>query len=101
MKTLAAKTYVGIILLAWLGLATAATPDASGAESCDQIRAEIKAHVGIPDRPNTDLLRKVGSNGACRFTSAEAYRAAWGDKPLPPQTRHSERRRHHEHDDDD
>lgn len=101
MKDFAANASVGFILLLWMGLATAATPDASGAESCDQIRAEIKAHTGIPARPNTDLLRKVGANGSCRFSSAEAFRAAWADKPLPPQERHSERRRHREHDGDD
>lgn len=101
MKTTAVNISVGIVLLLWRGLAAAATPDAASPESCDQIRAEINAHAGIPDRPNTDLLRKVGTNGYCRFTSAEAYRAAWGDMPLPAQTRHSDRRRHHEHDDDD
>ncbi len=101
MRKLAKSTSVGLSLLVWLGLATAATPDAATTASCDQIRAEIKAHTGIPDRPNTELLQKVGANGSCHFTSAEAYRAAWADKPLPPPTRHSERRRHHEHHDDD
>lgn len=101
MKNLAKSTFPGFVLLVWMGLAAAATPDESATASCDQIRAEIKAHTGIPDRPNTELLRKVGVNGSCRFTSAEAYRAAWADKPLPPPTPHSEHRRHHEHDDDD
>lgn len=43
---------------------------------------EFSAHAGIPAKPNTLLLSKVGANKKCRFTSAEAYRAAWGDKPL-------------------
>jgi hypothetical protein len=101
MRNLAKRTSLGFILPVWMGLAAATAADASEAASCDQIRAEIMAHTGIPDRPNTELLRKVGANGSCRFTSAEAYRAAWADKPLPPPTRHSERRRHHEHDEDD
>lgn len=101
MKSPAQIAYLGFVLLVWMGLAAAATPEASATASCDQIRAEIKANTGLPDRPNTELLRKVGANGSCRFTSAEAYRAAWADKPLPPPTRHSERRHHHEHDDDD
>jgi len=74
---------ISIILLA-LSMTTvhAATPEVQ-AESCDQIREQIQAHAGIPAKPNTLLLSKVGANKKCRFTSAEAYRAAWGDKPLP------------------
>jgi len=91
---------ISIILLA-LSMTTvhAATPDVQE-ESCDQIRAEIRAHTGIPAKPNTLLLSKVGANNKCRFTSAEAYRAAWGDKPLPNDDRRDRRSKAHEHDDD-
>ncbi len=91
---------ISLLLLA-LSMATvhAATPDAQE-ESCDQIRAEIRAHVGTPAKPNTILLGKVGANKKCRFTSAEAYRAAWGDKPLPKDDRGDRRSKGHGHDDD-
>lgn len=91
---------ISIILLA-LPMTTihAATPDIQE-ESCDQIKAEIRAHTGIPAKPNTTLLSKVGANNGCRFTSAEAYRAAWGDKPLPVDDRRGHRSEGREHDDD-
>lgn len=69
-------------------------------ESCEQIRSRIRAHAGLSDRPNTALLAKVGENRKCRFTSAEAYRAAWGDKPMPKDERPSRRAGQREHDDD-
>ena len=91
---------IPIILLA-LSMTTvhAATTEVQ-AESCDQIREEIRAHTGIPAKPNTILLGKVGANMKCRFTSAEAYRAAWGDKPLPKDDRRDRRSKGREHDDD-
>jgi len=91
---------IPIILLA-LSMTTvhAATPEVQ-AESCDQIREQIRAHTGIPAKPNTTLLGKVGENKKCRFTSAEAYRAAWGDKPLPKDDRRDRRSKGREHDDD-
>jgi hypothetical protein len=64
-------------------------------ESCDQIRAQIKAQTGVLARPDTVLLGKVGANKQCRFTSAEAYRAAWGDKPMPKDDRPARRSSHH------
>ena len=91
---------ISMILLA-LSMTTvhAATPEVQ-AESCDQIREQIQAHAGIPAKPNTLLLSKVGANKKCRFTSAEAYRAAWGDKPLPKDDRRDRRSQGREHDDD-
>jgi hypothetical protein len=91
---------ISTILLA-LSMTTvhAATPEAQ-AESCDQIREQIRAHTGTPAKPNTNLLGKVGANKKCRFTSAEAYRAAWGDKPLPKDDRRDRRAKGREHDDD-
>ncbi len=91
---------IPVILLA-LSISTvnAATP-AVQEESCETIREEIKAHIGVPEKQNTILLSKVGANKKCRFTSAEAYRAAWGDKPLPKDDRRDRRSKAHEHDDD-
>jgi hypothetical protein len=93
-------TYVLILLvLLGSGIARAELPE-SKVEPCDQIRSQIREHTGIPEKPNTTLLGKIGANSQCRFTSAEAYRAAWGDKPLPPdRTRHNHRNKH-ERDDD-
>ncbi len=88
------------LLLFCIGTVHAAAPVDSPAESCDQIRTQIKAHAGVPDKPNTALLSKVGANRKCRFTGAEAYRAAWGDKPMPKDDRPSRRSKHREHDDD-
>lgn len=73
------------------GIAHAAEPSPQ-TETCDQIREQIRSHTGIPARPNTVLLGKVGANKKCRFTSAEAYRAAWGDKPMPPDQAPERRR---------
>jgi len=88
-------------LLLCAGAVHAAEPAAASAtESCAQIRAQIQAHAGIPERPNTALLAKVGANRKCRFTSAESYRAAWGDKPLPKDDRPARRDRHRDRDDD-
>jgi hypothetical protein len=88
------------ILLLCIGAAHAAVPAESAAESCDQIRAQIQAHTGMPAKPNTALLAKVGENRKCRFTAAEAYRAAWGDKPMPKGEPRERRAKHREHDDD-
>lgn len=88
------------LLLLCAGAAHAGEPAATPAESCAQIRARIAAHAGMPERPNTALLAKVGANRKCRFTSAEAYRAAWGDKPLPKDDRPARRAKQRERDDD-
>lgn len=91
---------IPIILLVALSMtiAHAATTDVQP-ESCEQIRKQIQAHTGIPARPNTTLLSKVGANKKCRFTSAEAYRAAWGDKPMPKEEARNSRRQKHGDDD--
>lgn len=87
-----------MLILLGFGIAHAAetTPPA---ESCAQIREQIRAHIGVPAKPNTDLLSKVGANRQCRFTSAEAYRAAWGDKPIPKEEARTGRHERHHHDD--
>jgi len=61
------------------------------AQSCEQIRAEIMAVKGEPVTPNIELLKKISLHSECQFTSEEVYRAAYGDKPLPPP----EQRRYH------
>lgn len=94
------KTIPIFLLALSITAAHAAAPDVQE-PSCDQIRAEIQAHTGIPAKPDTELLARVGANKSCRFTSAEAYRAAWGDKPLPLDERRDRRSKKHEHDDDD
>ena len=94
------KLVIASVIVLCFGVAQAATTAEPQSESCDQIRAQIKEHVGIPSKPNTSLLGKVGANKRCRFTSAEAYRAAWGDKPMPKDDRRGKARRHHDGGDD-
>ena len=84
------------ILLALSVMPTYAATTAQQDESCQQIRAQIAAHTGIPAKPNMTLLGKVGENTQCDFTSAEAYRAAWGDKPLPEDKRRDRRSKDHD-----
>lgn len=93
------KAIPSIVLALSMTTAQAAPPGVPE-ESCAQIREQIQAHAGMPARPNTVLLGKVGANRKCRFTSAEAYRAAWGDKPLPRDDRRERRAKAHAHDDD-
>ena len=85
---------IASLLFSFIGIAQAAMATDPQPESCDQIRARISAHTGTPSRPNTVLLGKVGANKQCRFTSAEAYRAAWGDKPMPKDDRPARTARH-------
>ncbi len=93
------KTISSILFALSMTTVHAATP-AVQEESCETIREQIKTHIGVPEKPNTILLSKIGANKKCRFTSAEAYRAAWGDKPLPNDDRRNRRSKAHEHDDD-
>jgi hypothetical protein len=66
------------------------------AESCDVIRARI----GVAPLADPELLRSLAARQDCAFTSAEVYRAAYGDRPLPPpEPRDS--RHYRQHDDDD
>ena len=80
-------------------LAHGATEQGFPVEPCEEIRARINEHKGIPAKPNTELLGRIGANNQCRFTSAEVYRAVWGDKPVPSPRTHE--RRHRRHDEDD
>lgn len=93
------KLAIASIVILCFGVVQAATAAESLPESCDHIRAQIKEHKGVPSKPNTTLLGKVGANKQCRFTAAEAYRAAWGDKPMPQDQPRDGRRKKHDHDD--
>ncbi len=68
------------------------------AQSCESLREQIQAQRGILPKPDTELLQKLGSRSECRFSAAEVYRAAYGDKPLPKKDNRSHRK--HDHDDD-
>ena len=77
---------------------SAASASAAGplpAETCEQIRTLIDL---LPPA-NGDLLRKLAVRKECGFTSAEVYRAAYGDRPVAREV--PDRRRHRKHDDDD
>lgn len=52
-------------------------------ESCTRIREQIDAQTMVLPRPNTVLLGKLSMHEECRFSAAEAYRAAYGAKPFP------------------
>lgn len=90
-----------LVVIACSGLAAAnANAAALQPESCDQVRAEINAQVGVLPKVNTGLLQKLGSRSDCRFTAAEVYRSAYGDKPMPRNDSRGHRSRRHHHDDD-
>lgn len=88
--------FIGLFSL-FVANVNAAEPQA---ETCEQIRAQMKAQTGVLAAPDTHLLAKIGANSACRFTSAEAYRAAYGDKPLPKDDPSARHRKQHEDNDD-
>jgi ABC-type proline/glycine betaine transport system substrate-binding protein len=77
---------LGLLAMLTLGADAADAPP----QSCEEIRAEIMEIKGLEVTPNTELLKKISLRSECQFTSAEVYRAAYGDKPLPPP----EQRRH-------
>jgi hypothetical protein len=64
-------------------------------EPCDAIRARI----GVAPLADPDFLQLLAARQDCAFTAREFYRAAYGDRPLPPPDRREHRR--HRHDDDD
>ena len=82
--------------IALSGTALAATP---ATESCGQIRARIQAQVGVREKPDTALLDTLTEHPSCRFTAAEVFRAAYGDRPMPKNDRRGGR--HESTDDDD
>jgi hypothetical protein len=84
----------GLLCIASLFANAAEAP----APDCERLREQIRAQTGILPKPDTDLLQKLGSRPECRFSAAEVYRAAYGDKPLPKKEARSYRK--HDHDDD-
>lgn len=94
------RIYVPVIGLVCL-LATDAKSANFEQESCDQIRGLISAQTGLPAKPDINLLKKL-ARPECRFTAAEVYRAAYGDKLMPKSVGEpSTLRPRHDHDDDD
>jgi hypothetical protein len=92
------KHHLVLGLLAMLTMGAHAADQS--AQSCDQIRAEIMAVKGVPATPDTELLKKISLHSECKFTSEEVYRAAYGDKPLPPpDQRRYDYNKHQESDD--
>lgn len=95
------KKHRHFIVIGLLGLfavsANAAEPET---ETCEQIRAQIKEQTGVLVKPDLKMLAKVGANKKCRFTAAEAYRAAYGDKPLPKSEPRARRDKQRDGDDD-
>ena len=91
--------YVPVIgLLGLLAVnANAATPQA---ESCEQIRLQIKAQTGVLPKPDTTMLEKLDAQPECRFSTAEVYQAAFGDKPVSRKERRDRRAMHRDDDDD-
>jgi hypothetical protein len=69
-----------------------------GAEASVDPCGSIRARIGVAPLADPDLLREIAARKDCAFTAAEVYRAAYGDRPLPPEDREQRR---HRHDDDD
>ena len=93
MNTSTMLALAAITLFSTPGLAQEQTP-----ESCAQIRGKIAAQTGPLAKPDTELLKMVGARSDCAFTTPEAYRAAFGDRPPAP---YEPRREREHHDDDD
>ena len=92
MLTYIKHNYFPVIGLLGL-LAVNANAAAPQAESCEQIRLQIKAQTGVLPTPDTAMLEKLDAQPECRFSTAEVYQAAFGDKPIP--------KKEHRDDDDD
>jgi hypothetical protein len=87
---------LGLLVMLTLGANAADAPP----QTCEQIRAEIMEIKGLKVTPNTELLKKISLRSECQFTAAEVYRAAYGDKPLPPpEQRRYDYNEHQESDD--
>jgi len=86
---------LGLLTMLAMGAHAADAP----AQTCDQIREEIMAVKGLTAMINTELLQKISLRSDCQFTSAEVYRAAYGDKPLPPPESYHQHN-NERHDDD-
>lgn len=89
----------------FLLLGLCAVPTAWAQEpSCDSLRARIQDQTGTAVRPDPDFLATLAARKDCAFTTAELYRAAYGDRPVPPSepyVRHERFSRHGDGGDDD
>jgi len=94
------KTIPVILFALCASTVQAATPAVTQAETCVQIRARIKAQTGILPMPDTAMLEKLGAHPECRYSAAEVYRAAYGDKSMPKNDRREPRGKHRDGDDD-
>lgn len=90
-----------VLLGVLLSAAQAAAATERQPESCTDIRARIAAQTGVLARPDIAMVETVGARPDCRFTSAEVFRAAYGDRPMPESGRHGRDRHHKRHHDDD
>jgi len=99
MLTYIKHNYFPVIGLLGL-LAVNANAAAPQAESCEQIRLQIKAQTGVLPTPDTAMLEKLDAQPECRFSTAEVYQAAFGDKPMPEKERRDRRAKHRDDDDD-
>ena len=71
----------------------------SAAEPEPETCAQVGAQIGALPPGNADLLRKMASRKDCAFSSADFYKAAYGDRPMAREApRH---RCANEEDDDD
>lgn len=86
----------GLLVMLAMGAHAADAP----VQTCEQIREEIMAVQGLTVIASTELLQKISLRNDSQFTSAEVYRAAYGDKPLPPaESYRPHNNEHHDHDD--
>ncbi|MBS4018362.1 MAG: hypothetical protein KGZ68_09015 [Dechloromonas sp.] len=92
------KTPLVLCLSLLLPLGSLANPVPD--ESCEQIRARITSQLGTLPKPDTELLKTVGARKDCRFTSAEVYRAGFGEQPKAPYEAPRYRARHGHGEDD-
>ncbi|HEX8987468.1 MAG TPA: hypothetical protein VF816_05865 [Rhodocyclaceae bacterium] len=87
-----------LLLLALLAASGMPLAAESPAESCGQLRSQIGA---LPPG-DADLLRRLAArNQECGFSSADFYKAAYGDRPPAREAERPRRSREHDEDDDD
>ena len=93
MKTLAWKT--AFVVCGFFGLMNGAVhAQLAQPKACEEIRQQIGAQRGLLVKPDTVLLEKIGTHPDCAFTTAEVYRAAFGDQPMVKDERSFRRNRH-------
>ncbi|TVO63624.1 hypothetical protein [Denitromonas ohlonensis] len=97
MNTFAFKSFVIVGL--GIGLSASALAQTPSMASCEQIRTQIQAQVGIRTKPDTAMLDILSEHPECRFTAAEVFRAAFGDRPMPRNTRRDGQRNMRDDDD--